>query len=143
MKKAIALTLLVISLCLMLMACGTQNPKIEDFEWQMHTAMQLDKDSLAYTAGAESSNTHPEASVLKVTLLAKDGKIVITDATNNKTYNGTYTVSGKNPKGTDYRITFGGETGYATVAYTTYLDGTQKPTLPITLGDYSICFYAD
>ena len=36
----------------------------------------------------------------------------------------------------------GGKTGYATVAMTTYADGTEEPTLPITLDGYSMYFYA-
>ena len=75
--------------------------------------------------------------------LAKDGKITITDVTNNKTYEGTYTVSGRNPEGTDYHITIHGKSGYAGVAMTTYADGTKEATLPITLGGYSMYFYAE
>ena len=51
-----------------------------------------------------------------MTLTAKDGEITITDTTNGKTYNGTYEVRQKTPKGTDYEIIIDGVTGYATVA---------------------------
>ena len=78
-----------------------------------------------------------------MTLVAKDGKITITNVTNNKTYEGTYTVSGRNPVGTDYHITIDGKSGYAGVAMTTYADGSEEPTLPITLDGYSMYFYAE
>ena len=44
------------------------------------------------------------------------------------------------PDGTNYKVTNDGKKGYATVAMTKYHDGTEEPTLPINLGDYSICF---
>ena len=52
-------------------------------------------------------------------------------------------MTGKDPKGTDYRITIVGKSGFACVAMTTYADGTEEPTLPISLDGYSIDFYAD
>ena len=36
-----------------------------------------------------------------------------------------------------------GEDGYATVAYTTYDDGTKELTLPITVGGYDLYFYVN
>ena len=143
MKKIISTLLLIAMLILTLSACGTGKPKIEDYEWKMRTIMHVEDNQVVYDAASEESNTHPEAKIIEMTLIAKDGKITITDVTNNKTYEGTYTVSGKNPKGTDYHITIGGKSGYAGVAMTTYADGTEEPTLPITLDSYSIYFYAN
>ena len=37
---------------------------------------------------------------------------------------------------------FMGFAGLGAVAMTTYYDGKEEPTLPISLGDYSIYFYA-
>lgn len=45
-----------------------------------------------------------------------------------------------NAKGTNYEITIDGLTGYAMVAPTEYYDGSEVPTLPINLGDYSLYF---
>ena len=42
-----------------------------------------------------------------------------------------------------YRITIDGKSGFACVAMTTYADGTEEPTLPISLDGYSIDFYAN
>ena len=60
--------------------------------------------------------------------------------TNGKTYNGTYEVMQKTPKGTDYEIIIDGVTGYATVAPTEYYDGSEIPTLPINIDGYSLYF---
>ncbi|MBR6513662.1 MAG: hypothetical protein IKT46_02385 [Clostridia bacterium] len=83
---------------------------------------------------------HPNAKIVNIKPVAKDGSITITDATNNKTYSGTYKVQQKTPKGTDYEVMIDGIKGYATVAPTEYYDGSEVPTLPINLGEYSLYF---
>ena len=143
MKKIVSILLLAVTLIFALSACGMGKPKIEDYEWKMRTIMHAEDNQVIYDAAAEESSTHPEAKIIEMTLVAKDGKITITDVTNNKTYEGTYTVSGRNPEGTDYNITIDGKSGYATVAMTTYADGTEEPTLPISLDGYSMYFYAE
>ena len=126
-----------------LAACGAEKPKIEDYEWKMRTIAHIEDHQIVYDAASKESNTYPEAKIIEMTLIAKDGKITLADVTNNKTYEGTYTVSDRNPKGTDYTITIDGKSGYAGVAMTTYADGTEEPTLPITIDGYSLYFYAN
>lgn len=141
MKKIIVLMLVGVML-LSLSACGVEIIEIEDYTWKTRIVMKNDSDLVVPAAG-EADEVYPDAKVVDLTLTAKDGKITITDATNNVTYEGTYTVEGKNPKGTDYKVTIDGKEGYATVAMTKYDDGSEEPTLPINLGDYSIYFYAE
>ena len=143
MKKIVSILLLAATLIFALSACGMGKPKIEDYEWKMRTIMHAEDNQVIYDAVAEESTTHPEAKIIEMTLIAKDGKITITDVTNGKTYEGTYIVSGRNPEGTDYHITIDGKSGYAGTAMTTYADGTREPTLPISLDGYSMYFYAE
>ncbi len=143
MKKIASILLLAVTLIFTLAACGMDKPKIEDYEWKMRTIMHAEDNQVIYDAASEESSTHPEAKIIEMTLVAKDGKITITDVTNGMTYEGTYTVSGRNPEGTDYHITIDGKSGYAGVAMTTYADGTEEPTLPINLDGYSMYFYAE
>lgn len=142
MRKIIPVLLIVATLGILLSACGAAKPKIEDYEWKMRYVVHVEDGQAVYDAVAEESSTHPEVKIINMILVAKDGKITVTDTTNNKTYEGSYTVLGKNPKGADYQITIDGKTGKATVAMTTYADGTEEPTLPISLDGYSIGFYA-
>ena len=142
MKKIVSILLLAVMLIFSLSACGMGKPKIEDYEWKMRTIAHIEGEQLVYDA-AEESTAHPEAKIIEMTLVAKDGKITITDITNGKTYEGTYTVSGRNPEGTDYHITIDGKSGYAGVAMTSYADGSEEPTLPISLDGYSLYFYAE
>ena len=145
MKKSMKITisgfLLLMMFAALLSSCGAERVKIEDYEWKMRTIAHVENDKVVYDAAAEESSTHPEAKMIDMILVAKDGKIIITDITNNNTYEGTYTVSGKNPRGTDYKIMVDGKEGYATAAMTTYADGREEPTLPLMIGEYSLYFY--
>ena len=144
MKKVVSVLLLLALFVLTLSACGAGNVKIEDYEWKMRTVMSndielADSDAVVLAVG-EADEVYPNAKIVDLTLVAKDGKLTVTDATNNKTYEGTYKVSKKTPDGTDYEITIDGKSGYATVAMTKHYDGTEEPTLPLNLGDCSIYF---
>ena len=142
MKRIISIIIFIATLTMALSACGMGKVKIEDYEWKMRTIMHGEDNQVVVDAVGEDDPAHPEAKVIDMTLTAKNGKITIMDNTNNKTYEGTYTVEQKTPAGTDYKITIDGKEGYATVAMTTYADGTEEPTLPINLGTHSIYFYA-
>ena len=107
------------------------------FEWYIETAQN---ENALIVAVGEPDELYPEAKIVDLTLIAKDGIITIKDGTNNKTYAGTYKVQKETPKGTDYEITINGQDGYATVAPTEYYDGSEVPTLPINLGEYSLYF---
>ena len=144
MKKVI-FVLLSLALIFALSACGGDVVSIEDYEWKMRTVMRNDievaqnEDELVVAVG-EENDIHPNAKIVDLKLVAKDGTITVTDVTNNKTYSGTYKVQRKTPKGTDYEVTIDGVKGYATVAPTEYYDGSEVPTLPINLGEYSLYF---
>ena len=148
--NAVPALVIGIGLALILFATGgTDNPlnyvKIEDYEWKMRTVMSNDTEAAQYqdelvVAVGEADELYPEAEIVDLTLTAKDGEITITDNTNGKTYNGTYEVMQKTPKGTDYEIIIDGVTGYATVSPTEYYDETEIPTLPINIDGYSLYF---
>lgn len=144
MKKFVCV-LMALVLALGLSACNGDVVAIEDYEWKMGAVMRNDievaqnEDELVVAVG-EEDDIHPNAKIVDLKLVAKDGSITITDATNNKTYSGTYKVQQKTPKGTDYEVTIDGIKGYATVAPTEYYDGSEVPTLPINLGEYSLYF---
>ena len=142
MKKVISVLLTLIFI-FALSACSGKVVAIEDYEWKMRTVMRNDievaqnEDELVVAVG-EKDDIHPNAKIVDLKIIAKDGSITITDATNNKTYSGTYKVQQKTPKGTDYEVTIDGVKGYATVAPTEHYDGSEVPTLPINLGEYSL-----
>ena len=144
MKKTF-FALITLTIIFALSACGDDVVAIEDYEWKMRTVMSNDveaaqiEEELVVAVG-EKDDIHPNAKIVDIKLVAKEGAITVTDATNNKTYTGTYKAQQKTPKGTDYEITIDGIKGYATVAPTEYYDGSEVPTLPINLGEYSLYF---
>ncbi len=145
MKKTVLILFCILTITMLLSSCASETISIEDYEWQMRTVMSgniettQDQDALIVAVG-EPDELYPEAKIVDLSLIAKDGKITITDKTNDKTYIGTYKVQKKTPKGTDYKITINEQDGYATVAPTEYYDGSEVPTLPINLGEYSLYF---
>ena len=144
MKKIIPIFLMLI-FTFALSACNSVEFAIEDYEWKMRAVMRNDievaqnEDELVVAVG-EADELYPNAEIVDITLTAKDGEITVTDATNSKTYSGTYTVRQKTPDGTDYEVTIDGVSGHATVAPTEYYDGSEIPTLPINIDGYSIYF---
>ena len=145
MKKTVLILLGILTLIMLLSSCTSETISIEDYEWKMRTVMSgnietaQNEDTLIVAVG-ESDELYPEAKIIDLTLIAKEGQITITDKTNGKTYTGTYKIQQETPKGTDYKITINGQDGYATVAPTEYYDGSEVPTLPINLGEYSLYF---
>ena len=144
MKKILSVFLISLTV-FTLSACNADIVAIEDYEWKMRTVMSNDIETAQYQdelviAVGEADELYPDAEIVDLTLIAKDGEITITDTTNGKTYNGTYEVMQKTPKGTDYEIIIDGVTGYATVSPTEYYDETEIPTLPINIDGYSLYF---
>ena len=140
MKKIIVLLITVVSIGL-LPSCGFNNIKIENYEWQMRSIVHIEDGIAIMDAANEKNSTYPDAVIIQMTLAANNGKLVITDITNNIIYEGKYSVNKRTPKGVNYNISIGDKNGLATVAMTTYADGSKEPTLPINLGGYSIYFY--
>lgn len=139
--------LLLLVFSLMFSSCGTDKIEIEDYTWKMRAVMSnelddgenLDSDSLVLAVG-ESDALYPDAKIVDITLIAKNGEITLTDETNNKVYGGTYQVTKNTSNAIDYKIKLDGLSGYATVSATEYYSGTEIPTLPINFGEYSVYF---
>lgn len=144
MKKLVCVVM-VLGFVLGLSACNGDEVVIEDYEWKMRTVMSnnieaaQNEENLIVAVG-EADELYPNAKIVDLTLIAKDGEITVTDETNNKTYKGTYKIQQKTSKSVDYEVIIDGVTGYATVAQTEYYDGSEIPTLPINLGNYSLYF---
>ena len=114
LNKIVAVVMLL-ALTVTLSACSSDAIKIEDYEWKMRTVMSndielADSDAVVLAVG-EQDELYPDAKIVDLTLTAKDGKITITDATNNKSYEGTYSVENRTPEGTNYKITIDGKGG--------------------------------
>jgi hypothetical protein len=141
MKKIIPVLFILIT-AMIFSACGKEEIGIEDYEWHLRTAANVNSEGLV-VAVDEKSELYPDAKVVDVVLTAKDGELIITDKTNDEVYEGAYEEMLVTESSEDYKIIIKGKDGYAAVAYTTYDDGTKEPTLPITIGGYDLYFYAN
>ena len=135
----------VLVVTLLFSSCGTETVSIEDCEWKMRTVMRNNIDAVQnendfVIVVGEADEVYPDAKIVELTLTAKEGNLIVTDVTNGKKYDGTYEVMKETPKSVDYEVTIHGTKGYATVAPTEHYDGTEIPTLPINLGEYSLYF---
>ena len=83
MKKVTSMFLIVIFM-FVLSACNADAITIEDYEWKMRTVMsnKLDaaqkQDELVIAVG-EADELYPDAEIVDLTLIAKDGEITITN----------------------------------------------------------------
>lgn len=139
MKKIIPV-LFILVLAVIFTACGKDEVKIEGYEWQLRTAANINAEGLVVAVG-EKTEAYPDAKIADVVLTAENGELVIEDKTNNETYKGAYEEMYVTENSDDYRIIVEGKEGYATVAYTTYADGSKELTLPITVDGYDLYFY--
>ena len=131
---------------MLLSACGVKGKPIvyiESYEWKLQSVMnnntEVAEDELVIAVG-EQDELYPNAKVVDVVLTANNGEITITDATNNKTYTGTYKMTEETSKTTTYEIEIDGIAGNATIAITEHLGNRLTPTLPINLGEYTVYF---
>ena len=142
--KRLLCVILILLLLIACLSCSTNPPLIEECEWKMRTVMSdSDYRTSAYdfvVAVGETDAIYPDAKVIELTLNAENGELTLTDATNSKTYSGTYKVSSKSSKNVWYEITIDGIKGYVSIAQTEYYDGSEAMTLSITLGDYALYF---
>ena len=155
---------LLLAVCLLfcLTGCTRFNVKIEDHTWQMLTVQknELDSQILACSPAYALVAAYVEgATVVDMVCTAQDGKLIITDKTNQKTYEGTYEITSenKNPLATDketlYNVTIDGQTGLLT-AYNEYLSTNRtgsgdywglddRHAVKLYIGDYIVYFLAE
>lgn len=141
MKKIIPV-LFTLILAMICTACGNDELRIEGYEWHLRTAANINAEGLVVAVG-EKSEAYPDAKVVDVVLMAENGELIIEDRTNNERYKGAYEEMYVTEGSDDYKIIIEGKDGYATVAYTTYVDKTKELTLPITVDGYDLYFYVN
>ena len=151
MRKITVLVLTVLMI-LSMTACGINGKavvNIESYEWKMRAVMKTGKeesdvpdDELVIAVG-EQDELSPDAKVADIMLTAKNGEITLTDATNNKTFAGTYEMTEETSKSVTYAIIIDNIAGSATIKTEEHIGNRLTPTLPVELGDYTVYFLPD
>lgn len=145
MKKAIAIILSVIILVCLTGCNNTAKVPIEDYKWSMATIQSMDNNG-AFIAYDPDVAIDPEYSYagqctpMEMDCYVSDGKITIKNKTHNQVYYGTCELTENNRDSAIYEITILDEKGTAVTAMTTYADGTEAPTLIISMGGYTLNF---
>ena len=135
----IAVLCLIISFHLILVM-----PKFEHRTWQLSYAQQADAPHFVVAHNAEYDFSNDESGLydfsepIELTLEANDGKLLLIDKTNGKTYEGTYEVASAR---------FGKLRAFAKKSYTVVIDGLQgtasfssNRTLFVSIGGYYLNF---
>ena len=138
-KKFIFIPILVI-LCVILYAFLAK-PAIETHTWVLTSAQQADAPHFVaahkkgYDLSNDESNLFAFSKEIELTCVAKDGKLTITDKTNNKIYEGTYKVTAWGRfLGQSYTVVIDGKEGTSNIR-----SGFDR-TLLISVGDYYLNF---
>ena len=144
--RKITVLVLAIVMTMLLSACGIKGKPvvyIDSYEWKLQSVMNNDTgvaDEEIVIAVGEQDELYPNAKVVDVVLTANNGEITLTDATNNKTYTGTYKMTEETSKSATYEIVIDDIEGNATITLTEHLGNRLTPTLPINLGEYTVYF---
>ena len=138
MKKCAAAALLALLLCLA--GCGkTEKVPIDQYTWRLRSVQGADGAVVA--CAPEQSELYDGApAVVTMTCEAEAGALTLTDADSGACYTGTYQTEQTDPESTLYTIKLDDTAGHAVSAMTTYQDGSQRPTLIFSLGDYTLNF---
>jgi len=135
-------------LCLMVLfsACGGKEIfYIESCEWEMQAVMKndaelTDSDEGLVPVTGKPDEFYPDAKIIDLKLTASGGEITVADATNDKTYTGSYKISEETSREISYEIVVDGIAGYAAVSMPEHYDKEKIPTMSMDLGEYSVYF---
>ena len=119
-------------------------PSMENRTWLLSYAQQADAPTFViahnadYDFSGDESNLFNFSKPVELTLQAKDGKLLLIDKTNGKTYEGTYEVASDR---------FGKFSVFTKKSYTVVIDGLQgtanfssNRTLFVSIGGYYLNF---
>lgn len=144
-KLSLVLTSLLVALCLV--ACNkSSSQSIEGISWELSVIQsgQEDGSIVAYNPSAiiTSSDVYPDAVSVDMSLTASGGNFSLADISNDKTYEGTYKVLDSKQDSVIYEITMDGYSGNAVVSMSSYHDGSEVPTLIVSIDNYTLNFQA-
>lgn len=143
MRKVTGVILVLI--CCFMTGCTRErtdgkNIAIEKTNWKMNIVQSVQEGGRIIACGSENANTYEEAAVIDLSLIADHGKIVISDHSNNKTYELSYELLDSNSATSIYKIMVGEQQGNAVVSMTSPEGEDGEITLVIQLDDFALYF---
>ncbi len=144
MKKIGLSVILMFVIALALSGCSSKDSiKIGNYTWTMTTIQSENADAQVVAYGTDGSSTLETAVLVKLECKAENGVLTLTDNTNNKTYTGSYKLTDTNSDSVIYDVEIGNISGKAVCSLTTYNKENSKPTLIISLDNYTLNFFAN
>ena len=147
MKKMLPI-IMIISLILALGGCSSKAVTIENHTWEL-TFIQSTEDGAIIGCASDYYEDHKDIENLIVVDLSCDAPgayytegayFTITDKTNHNSYDFNYEIKDESSETIIYDITSASNTGMAVTSITKTDDGTETPTLIITIGEYTLNF---
>ena len=142
MKKALSILLLFALTLALLVGCGSAPPKIDRGTWELSYVLD-EQDNVLYVSSERAPllSSDEDVPILEATLSAKKGLFTITDLTNNKTYEGTYSdIDVMSPDAVDYKIKMGKSKGRALALVGYDKEENSVYTLSITIAEHVMVF---
>ena len=143
-KKLVLLVVALSVLAALTASCETtEEPAIEDYVWEMAAVLKNGEAAYVIEDDAES---YPDAETASWLLSAENGILTLKDLSRDRELKGGYSptsVFGKKEKIYNVDLFYEGEE-FASVSHTVYADGTERPTLIVSLpgtSGYAAYFY--
>lgn len=131
--------LLPLLLALLLTGCApSAAPEAEDFIWQLVTAQRTEDGAIA--ACAPGTSGMPE-DALPVDITCRMAGDTLVLAGSGVALNGSWRVTHTEPQARRLAVTLGETEGIGTLSTTAYADGSEAPTLLISIGGYVLTFH--
>lgn len=125
--KKITLVLTVLIALSLLCSCGGAVLNIEAYEW----------DLVSVTKSSQNGENARELSFGGATLVAKNGKITVTDDSTGESFAGTYLQTGANSKGRDYSVEIDSFSGNGILSISDFYNEESVPTVSFSISDGS------
>lgn len=138
MKKFITVFLSAL-IIFIIFGCAGSDTLLEEKTWVLKTAIVTENGEARVFATDKENSAYPSAKIVNVSLNAADGKIIITDLDEEKTFIGKYSYSGTSG-GVIYKVVFGEKSGFLVSSFTEYADGDKVPTLTLSVENYTLYF---
>ena len=141
MKKLSILVMFLFTVTFIFSGCNSKAVKIDENIWEMVTAQSTKENGKIFAYGKGDDSASDTAIMIELECKAENGVLTLTDTTNNEVYTGEYKITDSSSESVIYDVEIENTSGKAVCSLTTYNDETSKPTLIITLGDYTLNFF--
>ena len=144
MRRIIALFMALLTIAACLCALTACAPSLEacDYAWRAETVRSsVVGDVIYYDPQSGSAEDYPYASPIVLKCAVRGEKMILSDESGNRNYEGKCVLVGRADDACEYEITFGGVRGSALVSLVGTTEG-DVVQLTVSIGEYIMNFFA-